>query len=154
VGTLDAPALRRPAAVMRDRGDVADGGDGHARGLQRAQRALAAGAGTGDVHLQGAHAVLGRLLAGVLRGHLGRVRRRLARALEAHRPGARPRDGVALRVGDGDRGVVERGVHVRHARGDVLALALFDAGRFLGHASYFFLPAIGFAGPLRVRALV
>ena len=56
-----------------------------------------------------------RLAAGVLGGHLGGVRRRLARALEALLARRRPGDGVALRVGDGDHRVVERGVHVRDA---------------------------------------
>src|SRR5262249_9160946 len=90
--------------------------------------------GAGHVDLEGAHAVFGGLLARVLGRHLRGVRRGLARALEAHHAGARPGDGVPLRVGDGDHGVVERGVHVRHARCDVLALALFDARRFLGHS--------------------
>src|SRR5207248_2694338 len=49
-------------------------------------------------------------------------RRRLARALETLLARRRPGDGVALSVGDGDDGVVERGVHVRDARDDVLAL--------------------------------
>ena len=114
------------------------------------------GTGPRDVDFQGAHAVLGGLLAGVLGGHLGGVGRRLARTLEAHGAGAGPGDGVPLGVGDGDHGVVERGVHVRHARGDVLALAfLTRAGSLaIDRLSYFFLPAIGLAGPLRVRALV
>ena len=37
---LDAPALGRPAAVVRNGRHVADGGDGHAHRLQRAQRRL------------------------------------------------------------------------------------------------------------------
>src|SRR5690606_1501357 len=49
--------------------------------------------------------------------------RRLARALEAERARRRPGDGVALCVGDRDLGVVEARVHMRDARGDVLALA-------------------------------
>src|ERR1700759_1032960 len=54
----DAPALGRAATVMRNRRHVTNGGDGHAGGLQRAQRRLAAGAGTGDIDFQGAHTVL------------------------------------------------------------------------------------------------
>src|SRR4029078_10484744 len=76
-------------------------------------------------------------------------------------------------VCDGDHRVVEAGVHMGDTRGDVLAFAPADALRFWVHgrvflgsgqhaeqgidpqaASYFFLPAIGFALPLRVRALV
>src|SRR6185369_7604346 len=129
----DAPALGRPAAVVRNGRHVADGGDRHADRLQRAKRRLAARAGARNVHFQGLHAVLGRLAAGVLGRHLGGIGGRLPRTLEAHRAGAGPGDGVPLSVGDGDHGVVERGVHVRHARSDVLTLATFDARRFLGH---------------------
>src|SRR5690606_37423817 len=85
------------------------------------------------------------LAAGVLRRDLRGIGRRFARALEALAARRRPGDGVALGVGDGDHGVVERRVDVRDARGDVLALAALDAaggcGRcWLGHrALYLFL---------------
>src|SRR3712207_5819317 len=46
----------------------------------------------------------------------------------------RSRDRVALGIGDGDHGVVERGVHVRHAGNDVLAFAAADAGSFFSHS--------------------
>src|SRR5437660_1462493 len=176
----NAPALARPAAVVRDRRHVADRRDGEARGLERAQRRFAAGARPRHLDLEGAHAVLHRLLRRVLGRHLRGERGRLARALEALGPRRRPGNGVALRVGDGDHGVVERGADVRDARGDVFALALANARGFLAHArpfrgcgsdkepkpsiplarvppapaGHFFFPAIGLAGPLRVRALV
>src|SRR5689334_285665 len=129
----DAPALARPAAVVRDRRHVPDRGDREAGRLQRAQCGLAARAGPRDLDLERAHTVLLRLLGGVLGGDLCRIGRRLAGAFEAHRAGRRPGDGVALRVRDGDHGVVERGVHMRHAGGDVLALAAADTGGFLTH---------------------
>src|SRR5262245_34797638 len=132
----DAPALARTAAVVRDRRHVADRRDHEAGRLQRAQRRLAARAGSRDLDLERAHAVLLCLLGDVLTGDLRRIGRRLARSLEAHRPGRRPRDGVALRVRDGDHGIVEGGVHMRHARGDVLALAAADAGGFLAHSCF------------------
>src|SRR6266567_4517876 len=116
------PPLRRPHSVVRDRGDVADAGDGEAHRLQRPERAFAARSGALDLDLERAHAVLDGLLARVLGGDLRRIRGRLAAALEAHHPGRAPGDGVALRVGDGDHGVVEAGVHVGDAGGDVLAL--------------------------------
>src|SRR3546814_10641191 len=52
-----------------------------------------------------------------------------------HGAGRRPRNGIALRVGDGDHGVVERRVDVRDARRDVLLLATAQAGlgRLLRH---------------------
>src|SRR5690606_16730668 len=95
-----------------------------------------------------------------------------ARALEAHHPGRRPGDRVPLRIRDRDHRVVERRIHVGDARRDVLAFLATNPGFFLSHrsqtlrlaraslapaqkwGSYFFLPAMALAGPLRVRALV
>src|SRR5690606_24339389 len=79
----DAAALRRPASVVRNRRHVADRGDRESDRLQGPQGRLAARARTLHVHLEGAHAVLLRLAAGILGGDLRRVGRRLARALEA-----------------------------------------------------------------------
>src|SRR5687768_17848643 len=92
----DPAPLGRADAVVRDRGDVADRGDLEADRLEGAKGALAARAGALDLDLEGADAMLGGLLAGILGGDLGRVGRRLARALEAHHPGRGPRNGVAL----------------------------------------------------------
>src|SRR5690606_33696791 len=50
-----------------------------------------------------------------------------ARTLEAHRPGGRPGNRVALRVGDQDLGVVEAGAHMRDAGRDVLAFLALQA---------------------------
>src|SRR5207248_4975104 len=115
--TLDPPPLRRPHSVVRDRRDVADAGDGEAHRLQRPERAFAARSGALDLDLERADAVLDGLLARVLGGDLRRIRGRLAAALEAHHPGRAPCDGVALRVGDGDHGVGEAGVHMGDAGG-------------------------------------
>src|SRR5262249_15964153 len=90
--------------------------------------------------------------------------------------GRRPGDGVSLSVGNGDHGVVEGRVHMRDSGSDILAFAAANAGGFFAHSrsscgpalpspaeiwscrlgnwTYFFLPAIGLAGPWRVRALV
>src|SRR5208337_1481758 len=177
VGALfgsDAAALARTAAVMRDGGHVADRSHGEARRLDRAQRGFASRAGAGNLDLERAHAMLGRLAHGVFGGDLRRERRRLAGAFEPHRPGGGPGNRIALRVGDGDHRVVERRVYVGDARCDVLAFAAADAGRFFSHelvlqsrpdsasipefierkGDHFFLPAMGLALPLRVRALV
>src|SRR5579884_184248 len=129
----NSAALTRTNPVVRDRGDVADAGDREADRLERTKRALAARARPLDLDLERADAVFRRLPARVLGGDLRGVRRRLAAALESHHPGAAPRDGVALRVGDGDHGVVEAGVHVGDAGRDVLALPPAETLRCLGH---------------------
>lgn len=56
-----------------------------------------------------------------------------------------------------DQCIVECGIHMNDTRGDILLLFSFCFCLRLSHCScppYFFLPAIGFAGPLRVRAFV
>src|SRR6476619_4162144 len=190
----NAPALARTATIVRDRRHGADRRHGKARRLQRTERRFTARTRAGHFHFQRAHAVFLRLLGNVFGRDLRGIGGRLARALEAHRSGRRPGDGVALRVGDGDGGVVERRIHMRDAGCTVLAFAAAYAGGFLAHSktfpvisnaavmpaatpknvssewraangnyspppvrysqTYFFLPAIDLAGPLRVRALV
>src|SRR5690606_21762206 len=81
--TSDATALRRTAAVVRGRGDVLDGADLEARGLQGADRGLTTGARTLDEHVDLAHAVLLGAAGGRLGGHLRGERRGLPGALEA-----------------------------------------------------------------------
>src|SRR5215467_12233858 len=73
------------------------------------------------------------LLGGVLGGDLRRERRGFARAFKPLGAGRRPRNGVALRIRNGDHRVVEGGVHVRDARGNVLALATAHPGGFFTH---------------------
>src|SRR5215211_3950183 len=133
----NAPALARTATIMRDRGYVTDRGDGEARSLQRTKRRLAARTGAGNFNFQRAHAVFLRLLGNVFGRNLRGIGGRLARALETHRAGRRPGNGIALRVGDGDGRVVERRIDVRDARGDVLAFATAYAGGFLAHSKTF-----------------
>src|SRR5262249_45290587 len=128
-----APAFARPAAVMWNGRHVTDRRDHETGRLQRAQRRLAARTGARNLDLERAHAVLLRLLGRILTGDLRRIRRRLARPLEAHGAGGRPRYGVALRIGDRDHRVVERGVHVRHAGRDVLFFASANTGGFFTH---------------------
>src|SRR5664279_2995679 len=126
-----ATTLTRTATIVRDRRHVADRRDGEARRLQSTQSRFTSRTRARHFDLESAHAVFLRLLGGVFGGDLRGVRRRFARALETHGPRRRPGDGVALRVGDGDHRVVERRIHMRHARRDVLAFAPTDAGGFL-----------------------
>src|SRR5690606_17208350 len=98
-----------------------------------------------DLDLERLDAMFLRLAPGVLRGHLGGIGRRLARALEAHGAGRRPGDGIALDVRDQDLGVVEGRIYMRHAGGDVLAfLAL--------HPRDFGITSHGSAAPLLLLA--
>src|ERR1700733_7454704 len=127
------PALARTATIVRDRRHIADRRNGEARRLQRAKRRFTARAGAGNFNFQRAHAVFLRLLGDVFSGDLRGIGGRLARTLETHRARRRPGNGIALRVGDGDGGVVERRIHMRHTGSDVLALTAAYAGGILAH---------------------
>src|SRR5690349_15653415 len=118
----DPAPLGRAAAVVGDGGDVLDGPDLEAGRLQRPDRGLAARTRALHEHVDLAHAVLLRTTGGVLGSHLRGERRRLARALEAHVAGGRPRDDVPGGVGDRDDRVVERALDVSVAVGHVLLL--------------------------------
>ena len=87
----------------------------------------------GDLDFEGPHAMLGGLLCSILGSDLRRVRRRFARTLESHGARRRPRNRIALRIGDGDHRVVERRIDVGDARRDVLAFATANTDGFLGH---------------------
>src|SRR5690349_18797957 len=100
---------------MRNRRDIADEVDLETSGVQRAERRLASGTRTVDVDGDVADAVLHRLLRGVFGSELRGERRRLARALEPARAGARPRDDVSADVRDRNDRVVERRGDVRDA---------------------------------------
>src|SRR5919197_2328356 len=123
----DPPPLARPDAVVGLRGDVLDAGDLQTRGLQRADRGLAPRARALDEHLDLLQALFDALARRSVGGDLRGERRRLARALEAGAAGGLPGDDVALAVGEGDDRVVEAGLDVGLADGDVL-LRLAAAG--------------------------
>src|SRR5690606_17017766 len=154
VAPLDAALLRRTAPVVRDWRHVDDVGDLVAHVVQRTHGRLAARTRALDADFQRLHAVVQRFLARLLGGDLGCERGRLARAAETRATRGRPRQRVALAVGDRDDGVVERSVDVGDAVGDdALDLLLLLASCRLGHGLVpYFLMAL--RGPLRVRALV
>src|SRR5215207_102955 len=108
----DSAPLGGAAAVVGDRGDVLDAG-----ALERADGGLAPGAGTLHLHVDLADAVLHRAASRLLGGHLGGEGRALLGALEADVAGRGPGEDVALLVGDGDDGVVERALDVGDAVG-------------------------------------
>src|SRR5215211_1475217 len=119
----DAAPLGRAAAVVGDGGDVLDALDLQAGRLQGADGRLPAGTGALDEHVDSADAVLLGSPGGLLGRQLGRERGRLARALEPDVARRRPRDRVALGVGDGHDRVVEAGLDVGVGVRDVLLLA-------------------------------
>src|SRR5256885_3890849 len=121
----NAAALRRTAAVVRNRRDVADQHDVQSGGSQRAHGGLASGAGTLHPNFHALHPVLvARHARGSQRGLLRGVRRALARALEADRTRRGPAHDAAIRVRDGNLRIVERRRDVHHAVWNNTALAL------------------------------
>src|SRR5690606_33092063 len=89
------------------------------------------------LNLQRAHAMLLRLLRAIFSSNLGSKRGRLTRTLEALRTSGGPGNRIALRVRDGDHGVVEGRVHVRDTRRNVFAFPTTNACGFLSHISPF-----------------
>src|SRR6185437_2136260 len=114
------PPLRRPATVVRHRRHIGDAADLQAERVERANRRFAPGSGTLDAHLEILDAALLRRASSRLGRDLRGERRGLARALEAGPAGRRPRQRVALPVGDRDDRVVEGRVNVRDAFRHVL----------------------------------
>src|SRR5690606_9614492 len=111
----DATLLRRAASVVRDGRHVDDVDDLVADVVQRTNGGLPTRTRALDAHFQRLHAVVEGGLAGLLRGDLGSERGRLARAAETRATRSRPRQRIALAVGDRDDGVVERSVDVGDA---------------------------------------
>src|SRR5665811_1281429 len=120
----DAAALGWPAAVVGDGRDVLDERHLEAVGLQGADRGLATGPGALDEDVDLANAVLRGGLGGLLRGELRSEGRGLAAALVAHVARRRPRQDIALLVGDRHDRVVERALDVRLAIGDLTTFLL------------------------------
>src|SRR3954447_23707737 len=152
-------ALRLTAAVVGYGRDIFDRGDLDAGLLNAANRSVATGTRTLHLHFDSAEAVFHRGAGRLFRCHLRSERRALARTLEADAAGRRPRDDVALCIGDRHDRVVEGALDVDDTDSDVLALALAwttPTWLRLGHyfLTAFFLLATVFFGPLRVRALV
>src|SRR3954449_5669742 len=145
---LDAPPLAGAAAVVRLRGDVADGRDLQAGGLERADRRLAPGARALHEDLDLLQALLDALAGRRVSRHLGGERRRLARALETGAAGGLPGDDVARLVGERDDRVVERRLDVRLADGDVLLGAPPASLRALRCGAQLLLPCLLLPGHL------
>ncbi len=111
---------------MRHRRNVADAAHLNACGGESADRGLAAGAGTGDAHIDRTDAVVAGCIGSTDGSLLRRERGSLAGATEAERAGGLPGERIADLVGDGDDGVIERRLNEDEAKWNVLAFALFD----------------------------
>src|SRR5438270_18802 len=118
---LDPAALRRTAAVVRHRRNVADAAHIDTRSSECADRGLAAGAGACNANVDCTQTVVASSVGGVDRCLLRRERRALTRAAEPKRTRALPRQRIALLVGDGDDRVVERRLDKHETEWNVLA---------------------------------
>src|SRR5262249_52893609 len=118
----DPPPLGLAATVVRDRGDVLDADHLDTSVLNRPDRGLPTGTRALHHHVHLPDAVAGRAFGRGFRRELRGERGALTRTLEADVARRRPRQRVALLIGERDDRVVERRLDVRHAVGDVLAL--------------------------------
>src|SRR5438105_8550824 len=125
--SLHPASLGLPATVVGDRRHVVDRADLQSHRLERPDGRLAPRARSLHEHLDLLEAVLHGLARGDFCRRLGGERRALARALETDAARAGPGHDVARLVGEGDDGVVERRLHVRHARADLASFPLLAA---------------------------
>src|SRR5487761_1924800 len=133
---LNAPPLGRAATVVGDWGDIADGGDCQARGLERANRRFPAAPGTADIDFDHLEAVFHGPAGGIFASKLGGERRALARTLEPGTTGAGPRDDVPVRVRERDKGVIERALDVGTPARDGLTFAPLEAASLVGGTAF------------------
>src|SRR5882724_11749995 len=103
---------------MRQRRDFGDAGYLDAYRIERPHGGLAARTRPLDTHFEIFHATFLRCFASLFGGNLSGEGRALARSLEALAARSRPRQRIALPIGDGDDRVVEGGVNVRDSVGD------------------------------------
>src|SRR3990167_7484502 len=123
----DTTTLLRAAAVVRHGRHVGDRVDADAEGTQSTNRRFATRTWALDLDVQVLDALLDGSTTSHLGSHLGGKGRRLARAFETLTTRRSPGQSIALTIGDGDDGVVERSVHVGNAVGNVLADFLANA---------------------------
>src|SRR3569623_1892695 len=144
---------------MGDRRHIGNAADLETHGMQTAHGGITTRPRPLHEHLDVLHAEFMRDLAGLISGHLRGEGRALARTLETASTGGRPRQGVALTIGDGDDGVVEGRLDMRHRVNHIFLHTLTRARSRFCHSSKF--PVIYCSvdylrtarrGPLRGRA--
>src|SRR5277367_1316564 len=123
---LHSATLRRTAAVVRNRGNVAVGADFNTSRCQCTHRRFAARSGTGDADINRAQTMIARLVGSVDRCLLRGKRSPFTRPAEAERTRTLPRNRIALTVGDGHNRVVERSLNVNQTIRHILAFALLE----------------------------
>src|SRR4051794_6023072 len=123
---LHPAALRRTAAVVRNRSDVLDQTNFDTSGSQCANRRLTAGSRTADANFDAAQSVVTRLGGGIHRRLLRCEGSAFTRSAEPERAGTLPGKDITFLVGDGHDGVVEGGLNVSHSVRNVLALAALE----------------------------
>src|SRR4051794_21773826 len=111
---------------MRNRSRVLDLTDFHPCGSQCADRRLTARTRTADADFDATHAVIARLVGGVLCGLLSGERSALTRTAETKRARALPGNHVAVRIRDRHQRVVERRKNRHNPMRDVLAFLLLE----------------------------
>lgn len=148
---------------MRDRGDILNHADIQPCGLQRTDGGLTPGARALYINLNRFHAVLHRSLGSCFSSGLCGKGGGFSGATEAHFARACPGYRIALCIRDSHNGIVERGLDMRRTAFDIFTLTASARGNglfpeafvaILSLLAYFFLFAIVFFGPLRVRAFV
>ena len=97
---------------MWDRRDVGDRAHLQTRRLHGANGRLSTGAGAFDEHVNLSQAMVGTNASRRCPGDLSGVGRTFPGAFEAGSAAAEPTHGIAVRVGDGDHGVIKGGVNI------------------------------------------
>ena len=113
---------------MRQRRDVFDALDVHARSRQCGDRALPTASWPANPDLKVLDAELRSLLGRLLGGTLAGKRRALATALKATGATAGPAERISARIGDGDRCVVETRADVGDPSRNTILLGFGDLG--------------------------
>lgn len=133
---------------MRDWRHVGDAGDLVAAAVQCTNGGFTTRTWTLDVYVEVLQAVFQRSLTSTFSSNLGCERGGFARTTETRTTGGRPGQSIALTVGDGHDGVVERSVDV--AMPSTTVFLTFLRGRAAGFAMSIFLGGylrIGLRGP-------
>ena len=122
---LHATAFGRTATVVRNGRHVLDHVHIQTGGLKRTDSGFASGTGAFDIHFNRAQTVFHSGLGSGLSGHLSSEGRGLLASAEAQTAGAGPGKSIALGVGDGHDGIVERRTDMGSAALNELPFAAF-----------------------------